>query len=98
VWPEWGLMREGSLVELEEHQATWQGFSDALARAVEFVAVPMLFALLGDWLDHVFGISPVLAIVLGLIGFVGVVLRTYYWYQADMVREEEGKPWKRSRK
>ena len=98
MWPEWGLMRKGSLVELEERQATWQGFSDALARAVEFVAVPMLFALFGYWLDHVFGISPVLAIGLGLIGLVGVVLRTYYWYQADMAREEEGKPWKRSRK
>jgi F0F1-type ATP synthase assembly protein I len=98
VWPEWGLMREGSLVELREHQATWQGFSDALAMAVEFVATPLLFALLGYWLDHVFGTAPVLAIVLGLIGLTGVVLRTYYWYQAGMKREEEGKPWKRSQK
>ncbi len=98
MWPESGLMRKGSLVELREHQATWQGFSDALATAVEFVAVPLLFALLGYWLDHVFGTRPVLAIVLGLVGLVGVVLRTYYWYQANMTREEEGKPWKRSHK
>jgi F0F1-type ATP synthase assembly protein I len=98
VWPELGLMRKGSLVELREHQATWQGFSDALAMAVEFVATPLLFALLGYWLDRVFGIGPVLAIVLGMIGLVGVVLRTYYWYQAGMKREEEGKPWKRSHK
>jgi len=98
VWPEWGLMRKGSLVELREHQATWQGFSDALAMAVEFVATPLLFALLGYWLDRVFGTAPVLAIVLGLIGLTGVVLRTYYWYQAGMKREEEGKPCKRSQK
>ena len=96
MWPEWGLMREGSLVELREHQATWQGFSDALAMAVEFVATPLLFALFGFWLDRVFGTCPVLAIVIGLIGLVGVVLRTYYWYQARMAREEEGKPWKSS--
>jgi F0F1-type ATP synthase assembly protein I len=89
-------MRKGSLVELRERQATWQGFSDALAMAVEFVAVPLLFALLGYWLDQVFGTGPLLAIVLGLIGLVGIVLRTYYWYQANMSREEEGKPWKRS--
>jgi F0F1-type ATP synthase assembly protein I len=98
VWPEWGLLRKGSLVELRERQATWQGFSDALAMAVEFVATPLLFALLGYWLDRVFGTGPVLAIVLGLVGLVGVVLRTYYWYQADVSREEEGKPWKRSHK
>jgi F0F1-type ATP synthase assembly protein I len=98
VWPELGLMRKGSRVELEDRQATWQGFSDALAMAVEFVATPLLVALFGFWLDRLFGVGPVLAIVLGLIGLVGVVLRTYYWYQADMAREEEGKPWKRSRK
>ena len=45
MWPELGLMRKGSLVELREHQATWQGFSDALAAAVEFVVTPLLFAL-----------------------------------------------------
>ena len=98
MWPELGLMRKGSLVELKDRQATWQGFSDALAMAVEFVATPLLFALLGFWLDRVFGTGPILAIVLGLVGLLGVVLRTYYWYQADMAREGEGKPWKRSLK
>jgi F0F1-type ATP synthase assembly protein I len=91
-------MRKGSLVELREHQRTWQGFSDALAMAVEFVATPLLFALFGYWLDRELGTGPVLAIAIGLIGLAGMVLRTYYWYQANMAREEEGKPWKRSLK
>jgi F0F1-type ATP synthase assembly protein I len=64
--------------------------------AVEFVAVPLLFALAGFGLDGWFGTRPVIAIVLGLLGLVGVVLRTYYWYQANVTREEEGKPWIRS--
>ena len=98
MWPELGLLRKGSLVELRERQATWQGFGDALAMAVEFVATPLLFALFGYWLDRVFGTGPVLAITIGLLGLVGVVLRTYYWYQANMSREQEGKPWKRSHK
>lgn len=85
-------------MELRERQATWQGFSDALGMAVELVATPMLFVLLGYWLDRWFGTGPVLAIVLGLFGLTGVVLRAYYWYQASMTREEEGKPWKRSHK
>jgi F0F1-type ATP synthase assembly protein I len=91
-------MRKGSLVELRERQATWQGFSDALGMAVELVAVPMVFAVLGFGLDRWFGTTPVLAIALGLFGLVGIVARTYFWYQMHMNREEEGKPWKRSHK
>jgi F0F1-type ATP synthase assembly protein I len=91
-----GLWGKVSLVELRERQATWQGFGDALAMAVEFVVTPLLFALAGFGLDRWFGTGPVLAIVLGVFGLVGVVLRTYYWYQATMTREEEGKPWTRS--
>jgi len=96
VWPELWLWGKVSLVELRERQATWQGFGDALAMAVEFAATPLLFALAGFGLDRWFGTGPVLAIVLGVIGLVGVVLRTYYWYQASIEGEEEGKPWTRS--
>jgi len=98
VWPEWGLMRKGSLVELEERQATWQGFSDALGMAVELVATPMVFALIGWGLDRWLGTGPYLAIALGLFGLVGIVARTYFWYQMHMSREEEGKPWRNNHK
>lgn len=83
-------------MQLGGQRSAWQGFSDALAAAIEFVAVPLLFGLLGFWLDGLFGIRPVLTIVLGLLGLVGVVARTYYWYVADMKREEEARPWTRS--
>ena len=83
-------------MELRERQATWQGFGDALGMAVELVATPMVFGLLGYWLDRWFGTGPVLAIVLGLFGLTGIVARTYFWYQQHMNREQEGKPWKRS--
>ena len=98
MWPELGLMRKGSLVELREHQATWQGFSDALGMAVEIVAVPMVFALFGYGLDRWFGTGPFLAIALGLFGLVGIVARTFFWYQMHMNREEVEKPWTRRRK
>jgi F0F1-type ATP synthase assembly protein I len=84
-------------VELRDRQATWQGFGDALALGVELVFTPLLFAAAGFGLDRWFGTGPVLAIVLGLFGVVGVSLRTYYAYQARIAREEEGKPWTRPR-
>jgi hypothetical protein len=75
----------------------YQGFSDALAQAVEIVVTPLLFAALGYWLDGLFGIRPVLTAVLGALGLVGVAARSYYAYKAAMDRAEEGKPWTRSR-
>ena len=85
-------------MELRDRQATWQGFSDALAMSVEFVATPLLFALAGYGLDRWLGTGPALAIAFGLFGLLGTVLRTYYWYLASMKREEEGKPWTSSRR
>jgi F0F1-type ATP synthase assembly protein I len=76
---------------------TWQGFSDALARAVELVVTPLVFAALGWWLDGLAGTGPVLAIALGAAGVGGVSIRAYYAYQAEIARVEEGKPWTRPR-
>lgn len=83
-------------MELRDRQATYRGFSNALGQAVEMVVTPLLFALFGYWLDGVFDIRPVLTIAFAAIGVVGMALRTYYWYQAEIAREEEGKPWTRS--
>jgi F0F1-type ATP synthase assembly protein I len=85
-------------VELRERQATWNGFGNALSQAVELVTAPLLFALFGWFLDRHFGTGPVLAITLGFVGVVGVAARSYYWYRAAIEREEEGKPWTRSRR
>jgi F0F1-type ATP synthase assembly protein I len=83
-------------VELRERQATWEGFDKAFAQSVEFVVIPLLFALFGHYLDSRFGTGPVLAIAFGMLGVVGMAARSYLWYRAANEREEKGKPWKRS--
>ena len=85
-------------MELRDRQGTWQGFDRAFAQSIEFVVAPLLFALLGHFLDGRFGTGPVLAIAFGLLGVVGVAARSYLWYRAAIEREEEGKPWTRSRR
>lgn len=75
----------------------YQGFSDALAQAVEIVVTPLLFAAFGLWLDGRFGTRPLLTAIFGAAGLIGVAARSYYAYKAAMEREEEGKPWTRSR-
>ena len=89
-------MRKGSLVELRQNQKTWEGFDKAFAQSLEFVVIPLVFALFGHWLDNRFGTGAVLAIVLGVTGLVGMAARSYLWYRAAMDREEKGKPWTRS--
>ena len=70
-------------MDLRARQDTYNGFGNALSRAVELVAAPLLLALLG-WL-----FSPVAALVLGLVGVVGQFLRMYYAYSYAMDRETD---------
>ena len=96
--PGTGLIGKVSHVELRDRQALWQGFGNGLGQAVEMVLTPVLFGAFGALLDHWFGTGPVLMLVFGLFGVVGMALRTYYWYQAKIAAEEEGKPWTRSQR
>jgi F0F1-type ATP synthase assembly protein I len=96
--PEAGRIGKVSQVELRDRQALWQGFGNGLGQAVELVLTPVLCGLFGVWLDHLFGTGPILMLVFGFLGVVGMALRTYYWYQAKITAEEEGKPWTRSQR
>ena len=96
--PTAGLIGKVSHVELRDRQALWQGFGNGLGQAIEMVLTPVLFGAFGALLDHWFGTGPVLMLVFGVFGVVGMALRTYYWYQAKIAAEEEGKPWTRSQR
>lgn len=78
-----------------DNAALYNGFSNALATAVEMVLTPALFLLGGLWLDSRFGTKPVFAVSLAVLAFGGVIAKVYYVYRAAIAREEEGKPWQR---
>ena len=80
---------------LADRQALYSGFGNALGQAVEFVATPFLFFLLGLWLDHAFGTGSVLRVTFFALALVGVVVSACYKYRAAMDKAEEGKPWRR---
>jgi F0F1-type ATP synthase assembly protein I len=80
---------------LADHQALYNGFGNALAQAVEFVATPVIFFLTGRWIDHRLGIGPVFEITLFVLALVGVSVSAYYRYKAAIDEAEKGKPWKR---
>jgi F0F1-type ATP synthase assembly protein I len=80
---------------LADHQALYNGFGNALGQAVEFAGVPLIFFLVGLWIDHRFDTKPVFAVALFVVALVGVSVSAYYRYKAAMDQAEEGKPWKR---
>jgi F0F1-type ATP synthase assembly protein I len=81
-----------------DQQATWSGFSNALSRAVELVGTTLILVLAGLWLDGRLGTRPVFTVVLGLLAVVGLGIVAYYRYNAEIAREEKGKPWTRTRR
>jgi hypothetical protein len=80
---------------LADHQALYNGFGNALAQAVEFAGTPLIFFLVGLWLDHRFGTAPVFEITLFIVALIGVSTSAYYRYKAAMDEAEKDKPWKR---
>jgi hypothetical protein len=74
------------------------GFGETLAQAFEFAVVPVLFGLLGVWLDGKLDTRPWLTVALLVVGITGVVVRAFYAYNTRVEAEEEGKPWTRRRK
>ena len=71
------------------------GFGDAMAQAFEFAVIPVLFALLGLWLDSRFGTRPLATVILVVVGLTGVIARSLYAYKDRIETEEKDKPWTR---
>jgi F0F1-type ATP synthase assembly protein I len=82
-------------MDLRDRRQTWSGFSDALARAIELVATPLLFAVGGWYLDRWLGTRPLFTLTLFLLVVVGMVARMYYAYEAEMQRHEQAAVWAR---
>lgn len=73
-----------------------RGYDDGLARAIEFVLTPLFLGGIGFGLDAWLGTRPLLAIVLGLLGVVGVFVKMWLGYDREMRRHEADAAWRRS--
>jgi F0F1-type ATP synthase assembly protein I len=91
-----GASGEGRMTDRWARQrAVNNAFGEALAYAFEFAATVLVFSGIGWLLDRWLGTEPILIVVLSLLGFIGVCLRTVYRYKEKVELEEEGKPWTR---
>jgi F0F1-type ATP synthase assembly protein I len=79
-------------VDDREQRELWNGFSNALSRAIELVVTPLLFALGGYGLDRWLGTSPLFVVLLAALAFVGLAVKSYYVYREDMRVHEQRLP------
>lgn len=83
------------MVDVSHKRDLYNGFGDAMARAIEFAGAPVLFALAGRWVDGRFGTGPLFLLVFMLFAVAGVGARTYYQYKARMDALDAQAPWSR---
>ena len=75
-------------MDQSDRRDLYNGFGDALARAVELVVTPAIFGYLGWLADRHFGTTPVITIVLFVLVFGYVAWRMWYGYEQQMQGEE----------
>jgi F0F1-type ATP synthase assembly protein I len=71
------------------------GYGDGLTQALTLVVAPVLFGLLGAFVDHLLETGPLFLLGLGFVGVLGACVTAYYEYAARIARHDEGKPWAR---
>ena len=72
-----------------------KGYGDGLTQALTLVVAPVLFGLLGAFIDSMLGTSPLFLLVLGFVGILATSVTAYYEYVGRIARHDEGKPWAR---
>jgi F0F1-type ATP synthase assembly protein I len=77
----------------------WQGApaadNDALSLAMAMVAVPVVFGLVGWWVDGLLGTGPILLIAFAAFGVLCSFASAWYRYERRIAEHESGKPWAR---
>lgn len=76
------------LFELRDRRALNNGFGNALSRAFEIVVTPLLFGLIGWFVDRALGTSPVLTVGLFAFGLVGVAVKLKLGYDREMATHD----------
>ena len=72
-----------------EKRDLYNGFGDTMARAFEVVFTPLLFGLLGWWIDGRTHTRPLFALVLGIFVLIYTLWKLSKGYIAKMDTETE---------
>lgn len=79
----------------DDRRQTWQGLGDGLSQAFEMAVTPVLFTLLGVFIDRRLETAPVFAVALAVFAVVGTFVKAYYVYRYRSEQEEARRAWVR---
>ena len=65
------------------------------AGGYELVFSPLILALIGFGIDKLFGTVPVFTVLFAGLGLIGVVVKIYFNYRAEMQEHDAAGPWAR---
>ena len=82
-------------VDHDDKRDLYNGFGDGFALAFEFAVTPAIFGVLGYLLDRAVGTLPVFTIIFALFCVVGMFVKVWYTYDANMREQEAKAPWGR---
>lgn len=74
-----------------------RGYADSTARGLEIAGVPVVFGGIGWLIDRSLDTSPMFTIGLAIFAVVGMFVKLWLRYDADMAAEEARMPWNRPR-
>lgn len=80
-------------MDKRDARGLYNGFGNGLSRAFELAVTPAVFGGIGYALDRRFDMVPVLTIALLLLALVGMFVRMWYGYDAEMKAHEATGPW-----
>lgn len=75
--------------------ATSRGYGNAMGRGFELAITLAVMVALGFGLDHLFGTTPLFAIILSVLGFAGTGVKLKLGYDLEMRQHEDGAIWNR---
>lgn len=78
-----------------DKRALNQAFGDEMTRGLELVLTPLLFGGLGYLVDRVAGTSPWFTVAFGTFALVGMVVKMWFGYDAEMRAMESAGRWAR---
>ncbi|HZQ26646.1 MAG TPA: AtpZ/AtpI family protein [Acidimicrobiales bacterium] len=82
-------------MDLREKRALNNGFGEALSRAFEFAVSPVIFGFLGHLLDMRLGTSPACLLLFAAFCVIGLFVKTWYAYDAEMKAQDAAGPWRK---
>jgi len=84
---------EASRVDGRDRHTSRLRSDSAVEQSIALVITPLLFGLLGAFIDSRLGTRPAFMLALVTLGAVGAFLSAYYRYRERMAHDDQGKPW-----